>query len=176
MCLDVSATRCTTCQGMPYGLSDGRELVPLPREFRKRHSLYAYSNPLSSCDPRQQCASTNAVLTVDIISGPAVSSPGVLLHPGDGVSISDDRKRIVFDIGEGGTFINSGGGYYSWFVRVSMDNCNPTYTWSDMDIQMSWVDDEQNIVDLSDLENPRIGDGQEDIGVCRECGPTQVQP
>ena len=81
---------------------------------------------------------------------------------------SDDGTRVTYDLSDGGTYDSYRGEYY-WSIQFSgLDNCDPAYTWSDGIIQMTYSDDEQNVLDVSRLDSPAIV-GQ-DNGICREYG------
>lgn len=82
--------------------------------------------------------------------------------------VSDDQTSITFNMGESGVdpTYHALGGYYYWFVLVKLDNCDTSYTWSDAFVQLSYVDDEQNTIDLSNFEDPGISGP--DTGICRE--------
>lgn len=95
---------------------------------------------------------------------------------------SDDGTSVIFDLRD--TWIDpvvDTSGYY-WNVKLGLDNCDTGYTWSDNFFQLSYVDDEQNIIDLSEFENPstwdkdsgeltNVMDSNVDTGICCEFDP-----
>eukprot|EP00903_Cladosiphon_okamuranus_P015619 g14423.t1 len=71
--------------------------------------------------------------------------------------ISDDRTSVVFDTtGDpdlGPAWVSIGESYL-WYIRFFVDNCETGFTYSDDFFQVSYVDDEQNVIDLSGFETP----------------------
>lgn len=85
--------------------------------------------------------------------------------------VSDNQTSVTFDT-RGADLdprYHSTSGYYYWnFWLYSLDNCNTSYTWSDNFVELSYVDDELNTIDLSALEDASTSGP--DTGTCRECG------
>lgn len=59
------------------------------------------------------------------------------------------------------------GGYSETYFRLYPDSCDTSFTWSDNFLQVSYVDDEGNALDLSAFESPIVFGP--DTGTCREC-------
>lgn len=115
---------------------------------------------------------SNPIVQVDF-AGPMVIDGAV--HSGtEWISgdVSDDSTSVVFDttsnLDLGPTWV-PGGESYLWYFNFYVDNCDTGFTYSDNFFQLSYVDDEQNVIDLSGFDTP------DDIfapanGVCREYG------
>ncbi|CAN0347709.1 unnamed protein product [Ectocarpus sp. 6 AP-2014] len=122
------------------------------------------------------CVSSNPIVTADF-TGPIASwgytsgSDGELY-----ADLSDDQLSLTFDIGEADldpTYVESED-YYYWHFALSLDNCDSSYTWSDNFVQLSYVDDEQNTIDLSVFEDPDID--EPDTGICPTPSPVTPSP
>lgn len=123
----------------------------------------------SACLPGiLQCVSTNAIVTVEY-SGPIAKS--ATIYDSDtreqipGI-VSDDQRSVTIDMSAATPRYSS---YYYWNLRLDINNCDASYTRGDNFVQLSYVDDEENIIDLSGFETPSFIDGP-DTGVCGECG------
>ena len=117
------------------------------------------------CDVRPQCTATNPVLTVEVTGLPLISAAKDGDEPIS--SVSGDVTTITFDLSER-TDYNYSGTWYEWRFVISLrDACNLHYTWSDDFIQMSYVDDEQNSLNMFGVE--RLSIIGPDTGYCREC-------
>lgn len=120
-----------------------------------------------------QCVSSNPMVTVDFTE-PIVSSGSAggylqdVLYVNLSGDVSDDQMSVTIDMGNLDPIYSDAGGYYYWTMYVGLDNCDTSYTWSDNFFELSYVDDEQNIIDLSGFENPYIYDP--DTGTCGEYG------
>ncbi|CAM9558287.1 unnamed protein product [Ectocarpus sp. 12 AP-2014] len=153
-----------------------------------------YANP-QSCDRADvffhiyretNCVSSNPVVTLDFTAPIATSGDAYGYVEGDSTSISgdvsDDQLSITFDMGEAGLdpfyVLTETQDHYYWYFWVILDNCDTAYTWSDNFVQLSYVDDEQNIIDLTGFEDPNID--ETDTGTCCEYGsratPSPVAP
>lgn len=110
-----------------------------------------------------KCVASNPIVTANY-DGPIAKSGlvwGTIIE-GDFTSISgdvsEDEKSVTFDLGESNldaTYFESGGHYY-WNFFLFVDNCETSYTWSDEFVQLSYIDYEENTIDLSAFENPDI--------------------
>ncbi len=106
-------------------------------------------------------------MTIDVI-GPEVSRAPWGWGTYKSETIAANHTRFSFSNYE--LAYNPSEGWYSAYFSVSgIDNCDPKYTWSDNFIQVSYVDDEQNTIDLSSLDNLFIMPPG-DTGTCREYG------
>ncbi|CAM9291102.1 unnamed protein product [Ectocarpus sp. 12 AP-2014] len=117
------------------------------------------------------CVSANPIVTVDF-TGPIASWGYTTGSDGElDADISDDQLSLTYDIGEADLDPVSveSEDYYYWHFALHLDNCDTSYTWSDNFVQLSYVDDEQNIIDLSVFQDPDID--EPDTGICREYGP-----
>ncbi|CAN0447092.1 unnamed protein product [Pylaiella littoralis] len=94
--------------------------------------------------------------------------------------VSDDKTSVMFDIGQSGLNPSSWGYENSWYVILGLNNCDTGYTWNDNFFQLTYVDDEQNIIDLSDFKYTTILDLDEegrpsfdngDDGICPTPSP-----
>ncbi|CAN0564306.1 unnamed protein product [Ectocarpus sp. 12 AP-2014] len=64
---------------------------------------------------------------------------------------------------------------YYWYFSVYVDNCDTSYTWNDNFVQLSYVDDEQNTIDLSGFEDISFID-EPDTGMCPTPSPATPSP
>lgn len=90
--------------------------------------------------------------------------------------VSDDRTSVVFDTTSNpdlGISWYSDVESFRWSFTIYVDNCDTGFTYNtvydDNFFELSYVDDEQNIIDLSGFETP------DDIfapanGICRKYG------
>ncbi|CAM9959638.1 unnamed protein product [Ectocarpus fasciculatus] len=123
------------------------------------------------------CVSSNPVVTLDFTAPIARSGDAYGYIEGDSTSISgdvsDDQLSITFDMGEAGLdpfyVLTQTQDHYYWYFWVILDNCDTAYTWSDNFVQLSYVDDEQNIIDLSGFEDPNIDETE--TGICSTPSP-----
>lgn len=122
-----------------------------------------------------QCVASNPVLTVDYTGPIAVSGYATGTVEGSFTAIwgeaSDDKMSFTIDIGVADLdprYTEWAGNYY-WGISLVIDNCDTSYTWGDSFFEVSYVDDEQNTIDVSALEDAAyIRDP--DTGICREYG------
>ncbi|CAN0265590.1 unnamed protein product, partial [Ectocarpus fasciculatus] len=122
------------------------------------------------------CVSTNPIVTAEF-TGP-IANFGYTTGSGDSLDAdrSDDRMSLTFDIGEAGLdpiYVESED-YYYWHFALYFYNCDTSYTWSDNFVQLSYVDDEQNTIDLSVFEDPDID--EPDTGICPTPSPVTPSP
>ncbi|CAN0142932.1 unnamed protein product, partial [Ectocarpus fasciculatus] len=89
--------------------------------------------------------------------------------------VSDDQLSLTFDIGEVEPTNYESESYDYWFFGLYLDNCDTSYTWGDNFVQLSYVDDEQNTIDLSGLEDPFHID-EPDTGTCPTPSPATPSP
>ncbi|CBJ30862.1 conserved unknown protein [Ectocarpus siliculosus] len=120
------------------------------------------------------CVSSNPIVTIDftgpIVSGGYASGSSTLW--GDA---SDDQLSLTFDMGELDQRYSESGGYYYWLFNLYLDNCDTSYTWDDNFVQLSYVDDEQNAIDLSAFEDPYYIE-EPDTGICPTPSPATPSP
>ncbi|CAM9951075.1 unnamed protein product [Pylaiella littoralis] len=126
------------------------------------------------------CVSSNPVVTVDY-AGPIANrgyAGGTIDGNRRGISgdVSDDGASLTFDMGESNLdpTYSEAGGYYYWSFQLWPYNCDTSYTWSDSFVQLSYVDDEQNTIDLSEFEDPYISGP--DTGTCSTPSPATPSP
>ncbi|CAM9603285.1 unnamed protein product [Ectocarpus fasciculatus] len=122
------------------------------------------------------CVSSNPIVTVDftapfVTSGYAAGG-GYVHTSGD---VSDDQYSITFEVGEVGEWYDRFDGYTYRYFDIYLDNCDTSYTWGDNFVQLSYVDDEQNIIDLSAFEDPTSID-EPDTGICPTPSPATPSP
>ncbi|CAN0069455.1 unnamed protein product, partial [Ectocarpus sp. 6 AP-2014] len=151
-------------------------------------ALYVFWGPCanSTCESAQlyfpiqweaDCVASNPIVTVDF-TAPIVNS-GVASATIEGNSttvygeVSDDQMSVTFGMGESGVDPSSYDSGWSGFL-VSLDNCDTSYTWSDNFFEVSYVDDEQNTIDLSAFEDPDIE--IPDTGICPTPSPVTPSP
>lgn len=120
-----------------------------------------------------QCVASNPVVKVDF-AGPITLEGSVYgeIVSGDygwvSGDVSDDLASITFDTSVSGLdshYYEAGISYF----RFVVDNCDTAFTWSDNFFELSYVDDEQNTIDLYGVENPDDIFGP-DNGACGEHG------
>ncbi|CBJ48515.1 WSC domain containing protein [Ectocarpus siliculosus] len=121
------------------------------------------------------CAASNPIVTVDF-TGPIATSGYAYGTDSTSMSgnVSNDQSSFTFEIGEADLdpyYSTYGGGYYFWQLYLYLDNCETSYTWSDNFVQLSYIDDEQNTIDLSGSEDPFIHDSD-----CPTPSPTTPTP
>ncbi|CAB1105166.1 unnamed protein product [Ectocarpus sp. CCAP 1310/34] len=151
-------------------------------------ALYVFWGPCtnSTCESAQlyfpiqweaDCVASNPIVTVDF-TAPIVNS-GVASATIEGNlttvygEVSDDQLSVTFGMGESGVDPSSYDSGWSGFL-VSLDNCDTSYTWSDNFFEVSYVDDEQNTIDLSAFEDPDIE--IPDTGICPTPSPVTPSP
>eukprot|EP00903_Cladosiphon_okamuranus_P019191 g17651.t1 len=103
------------------------------------------------------CIVSNPIVKVDF-AGPMVIDGTV--HSGtDFISgqVSDDRTSVLFDTTSDRDLDPAWvpiGESYLWYFRFNVDNCDTGFTYRDNFFELSYVDDEQNIIDLSGFDTP----------------------
>lgn len=109
-----------------------------------------------------QCTVSNPIVKVDF-AGPILIDGYVggyvRIGRGDNPAgeVSDDRTSIVFDTTSDpdlGPSYYSTGESFRWDFTIYVDNCDTGFTYGDNFFFLSYVDDEQNVTDLSGFETP----------------------
>lgn len=117
-----------------------------------------------------QCTVSNPIVKVDF-AGPIVIDGAV--HSGTEYisgDVSDDKTTVVFDTASdldlGPAWVPIGDSYL-WYFSFYVDNCDTGFTYSDNFFEVSYVDDEGNVLDLSGFESPDSIFAPAS-GICRE--------
>lgn len=120
-----------------------------------------------------QCVASNAIVEVEFTAPIASWGAAWGIRDGDTGNIygdvSDDKFSVAFDMGESDldpVYLEAG--FYNYWFAIYLDNCDTSYTWSDNFVQVSYVDDEENTIDLSAFDDPDIYDP--DTGTCCKYG------
>ncbi|CAN0018604.1 unnamed protein product, partial [Ectocarpus fasciculatus] len=103
------------------------------------------------------CTVSNPIVKVDF-AGPIVIDGAVYSGTEDiSGDVSDDQTTVVFDttsdLDLGPAWVPIGDSYL-WYFTFYVDNCDTGFTYSDNFFEVSYVDDEGNVLDLSGFETP----------------------